>query len=184
MILFVNACVRPESRTFRLAGALLSALGEPYEEINLSRVSFPVADQSFLTLRDSLIADSSFDHPLFDMARQFARADQIVIAAPYWDLSFPASLKQYIEQINVLGITFKYTPQGYPKGLCSARRLFYVSTAGGSFVPEEFGFGYLRSLAENFYGIADVRLIQACGLDIDGADPEAILQRAISEISV
>ena len=101
-----------------------------------------------------------------------------MIAAPYWDLSFPASLKQYIEQINVLGITFEYSDEGTPIGLCKDNRLFYVSTAGGTFVPEEFGFGYIESLARNFYGIKDVRRIIATGLDIVGADVEGILADA------
>ena len=42
---------------------------------------------------------------MFDLARQFARAEIIVMAAPYWDLSFQAALKQYLEQVNVVGIT-------------------------------------------------------------------------------
>jgi len=48
-------------------------------------------------------------------------------------------------------------------------------TAGGTYVPGEFGFGYVETLAKNFYGISEVRLIRAVGLDIDGADPERIL---------
>ena len=51
-------------------------------------------------------------------------------------------------------------------------------TAGGSFCPEEFGYGYVRSLAENFYGIRDTSLVVAKGLDIVGADPEKIMQEA------
>ena len=35
MILYVNACVRPESRTDRIARALLEKLGGEYEELNL-----------------------------------------------------------------------------------------------------------------------------------------------------
>ena len=112
---------------------------------------------------------------MFDLARQFSDAEEIVIAVPYWDLSFPAALKQYFEQINVTGITFKYTEEGIPVGLCRARRLFYVTTAGGCYVPEEFGFGYIKALAQNFYGIPDIRQIRAVGLDIDGADVNAIL---------
>ncbi|MBQ1390739.1 MAG: NAD(P)H-dependent oxidoreductase, partial [Firmicutes bacterium] len=104
------------------------------------------------------------------------QADEIVIAAPFWDLSFPASLKQYLEQINIPGITFRYTPAGVPEGLCRAHSLTYVTTAGGYFVPEEYGFGYVEALARNYYGIPDVRYIQAAGLDIEGADPEAILR--------
>ena len=116
---------------------------------------------------------------MFDLARQFAAADQVVVAAPYYDLSFPASLKQYFEQINVLGITFEYSPQGMPITMCKASRLYYVTTAGGAFVPEEFGFGYVKALAQGFYGIEDVRQIRAVGLDIEGADVEAIMCKAI-----
>ena len=59
---------------------------------------------------------------MFSLAKEFAIADTIVIAAPYYDLSFPAMLKQYFEQINVLGVTFTYSDSGIPEGLCKARR--------------------------------------------------------------
>ena len=101
-----------------------------------------------------------------------------MIAAPFWDLSFPASLKQYLEQINVTGVTFRYSEEGVPVGLCRAERLYYVTTAGGHFVPEAYGFGYVQALAQSYYGIKDVRLIEAAGLDIDGADTDAIMKAA------
>ena len=178
MVLFINACVREESRTKRLADHLLAQIGEPVEEVKLSEISFPLVDEAFLLKRDSLMSAGAFDDPMFTLARQFAGAEKIVIAAPYWDLSFPASLKQYIEQINVLGITFSYTAEGTPQGLCRAKELYYVMTAGGTFCPEEYGFGYIKALAENFYGIKNVSLIKAVGLDIIGADVEGILREA------
>ena len=52
-------------------------------------------------------------------------------------------------------------------------------TAGGDYAPDEYGFGYIKALAEGYYGITDVRLIKATGLDIIGADVEAILQECI-----
>ena len=183
MILYINACVREHSRTKRLADSMIEGLGEEVEELRLSDVSFPVVDEAFLRNRDRLIAAGEFDNPLFDLARQFAGADQIVIAAPYWDLSFPAALKQYFEQINVVGVTFIYTPEGFPKGLCRAKKLYYVMTAGGMYVPEEFGFGYVRALSQNFYGIQDLELTRAAGLDIDGADEEGIMQDCLSSIA-
>ena len=106
-----------------------------------------------------------------------------MIAAPYWDLSFPAMLKQYLELINVVGITFKYSEEGIPVGLCRANRLYYVTTAGGHYVPEEFGFGYVKALAQNYYGIQDVRQISAVGLDIDKADVDAIMNAAEDTLS-
>jgi len=118
MILFVNACVRERSRSERLARRLLSALGGEATELRLEQIAFPLADEAFLRRRDGLIAAADFQVPMFDLARQFARADEVVVAAPYWDLSFPAALKQYFEQINVTGVTFRYTPEGIPQGLC------------------------------------------------------------------
>ena len=160
-ILFINACVRETSRTRELAEKLLAKLGRPFEELRLDEIAFPVTNEAYLRTRDRLIAAGDLQNPLFDLARQFAEAETIVIAAPYWDLSFPAMLKQYLEQINVVGITFRYTEEGIPVGLCRARQLFYVTTAGGCFVPEDYGFGYVKALAENYYGIRDVRKIEA-----------------------
>ena len=177
-ILYINACVREGSRTGRLADRLLAKLNEPYEELRLDKISFPVTDEAFLLARDRKIAQGDLTDPIFDLAWQFSRAETVVIAAPYWDLSFPAALKQYFEQINVVGITFRYTEEGVPVGLCRAGRLWYVTTAGGCYVPEEFGFGYVKALSQGYYGIGDVRKIQAVGLDLDGAEVEGILKSA------
>lgn len=177
-VLFINACVRKESRTRVLAHAVLEKLGMPYGEVRVHGINFPVADEAFLNKRDRLLAEGDLADPVFDHARRFAGADTVVIAAPYWDLSFPAALKQYFEQINVTGITFRYGPDGAPVGLCKAKKLIYVTTAGGFFAPEDYGFGYIEALARNFYGIPDVRLIKAVGLDIDGADTAAIMEEA------
>ncbi|MBR4720229.1 MAG: NAD(P)H-dependent oxidoreductase [Clostridia bacterium] len=181
MILLINACVRKASRTKRLADRFLSEKKQSVTEINLADIEYPKVDEEFLIKRDSLIAKGDFDNPMFEIAKQFANADEIVIAAPFWDLSFPSSLKQYFEQINVLGITFRYTPEGIPQGLCKATKLTYITTSGGDFFPEEFGFGYVKALAENFYGIHDVRLIKATGLDVDGANVEKILDSVFKE---
>jgi len=177
-ILYINACVRPQSRTARLAEALLERLGGPRQELRLAEIDFPTVDGAWLEKRDGLLARGRLDDPMFDLARQFAAAEIIVIAAPYWDLSFPAMLKQYLERVNVVGITFKYNEEGVPVGLCRGRRIYYVATAGGTWAPEEYGFGYVRALARGYYGIQDVRKLEALGLDIVGADAEAILRQA------
>lgn len=182
MILFINACVRTQSRTRRIAERLLEKLGEQVVELKLSEVEFPVTTEEFLEKRDGCIAERNYADSYFDLAKEFAEADMIVIAAPYWDLSFPSVLKQYIEHINVLGITFEYSPVGIPIGLCKAKKLYYIMTAGGTYVPEEYGFGYIKALAQNFYGIKDVELIKATGLDIQGNDPEEIIGKCIKSI--
>ena len=178
MLLFIDACAREGSRTRRLARRLLSGLEGEVCARQLYKARFPVADEAFLSERDRLIAAAEFEHPLFDMARRFAAADQIVIAAPYWDLSFPAALKQYFEQINAVGVTFRYTPEGFPEGLCRARRLFYVTTAGGPILSDAPGYGYVEALAKGFYHIPEVRYVKAQNLDIENADVEGILRDA------
>lgn len=175
MILYINACVRRDSRTERLAEALLQKLDGEVEQVRLEDIPFEVSDEAFLNKRDRLIEEGAFDDEMFALARQFATADTIVIAAPYWDLSFPATLKQYMEKVTVNGITFEYTPEGIPKGLCRAQKLYYVETAGGDYAPDEFGFGYIKALAVGYYGIFEAELIKATGLDIIGADVEQIL---------
>ena len=181
-ILYVNACVRKESRTAVLAGKLLGKLAQPYEEIRLEGMDFPVVNEAYLNRRDRLISEGELMDPMFDLARGFAEAKIIVIAAPFWDLSFPAMLKQYLELINVVGITFKYSEEGIPVGLCEAKKLYYVSTAGGTYIPEEFGFGYVKALAQNYYGISDIAGITAVGLDIVGADVDAIMKKAEDDL--
>jgi len=182
-VLFINACVRKESRTKKLAQHLLLLMDQAYEEVCLKDVTFPVISEDYLSRRDRLISKGDVQDPMFDLARQFSEAETIVIAAPFWDLSFPAMLKQYLEVINVVGITFQYSEEGIPVPLCRAKRLFYVTTAGGPYVPEEFGFGYVRVLAQNYYGIQDIRKVEAVGLDLVGADPDAIMKKAETSLS-
>ena len=178
-ILFIDACIRKESRTRRLAKAVLDTLEGDVETVICSEVK-AITEEDFLGKRESEAMNDSGDSIL--LAKQFAAADVIVIAAPFWDLSFPAILKAYLEQINVVPITFEYTEQGIPKGKCKCQKLIYVTTAGGYIFAEEYGYGYVRALAEQFYGIPETRLVKAEGLDIVGADVEAILQEAIESI--
>ena len=166
MNLYINCCAREQSRTDKLARKVLEQLDGDITELKLYEEPVKPLDADTLNKRTELIEKGDYSDTIFDYAKQFASADTIVIAAPYWDLSFPAILKQYLEKINVPGITFFYTEAGVPQGLCRAEELVYVMTAGGTYVPEAFGFGYVKALAENFYGIQNVRLVQRTGLDL------------------
>ena len=181
MVLFVNGCVRENSRTLELAEAVLEQLPKDMEEVRLYPDGPEGLDVERLHLRDALLAEQNYDHPMFRAARQFAAADTVVLAAPYWDLAFPAKVRAYLEEITVSGITFQYGADGVPQGLCKAKRLIYVTTSGGPIV-QNFGFEYVRSLAQIFYGIPDVRLVKAEGLDIWGVDSAKILEQTKNEI--
>ena len=177
MILFVNGCVREGSRTLELAQAVLSKEQDEVQEVKLYEDGPVGLTWESLQQRDRLLAKGALDHEMFRWARQFAAADTIVLAAPYWDLLFPARVREYLEVVTVSGITFRYGDDGFPKGLCRAKRLIYVTTAGGP-IFHHFGFDYVKTLVQSFFGIEEVCLVKAEGLDIWGADPKAILEQA------
>ena len=183
MTLYINCCVRKESRTDRIARALLDKMGGEYTEIFLPDLDLKPLSAEASDKRDRLCAACDYSDPMFDLARQFAAAERIVIAAPYWDSSFPSLLKIYLENIYVTGIVTKYLSDGSVAGLCRADELIYVTTAGGFYAPEDYGFGYVKALALSYYGIQDVRKIEADGLDIRGADVDAIMAAAEETLS-
>lgn len=180
-LLFVEACVRgPQSRTLRLAERFLRGVPDATVQTrSLPHSPLAPLKADTLALRDQLSAQNAFDDPFFAPARQFQAADAIILAAPYWDLSFPSLLRAYLEHICVTGITFHYTPEGQAVGDCRARRLVFVTTRGG--VPDpatpalsDFAQPYLRSLCA-LLGIARFDCLSAQGLDILGNDAEALL---------
>ena len=181
-VLFIDACVRDCSRTRTLAEAVLKKLGGDVQKLELYNTDISHLNGDTLIFRDKCVKAGNFDAPALKYAKDFAEADTIVIAAPYWDLSFPAILKDYIEQIMVTGITFRYSEAGIPIGMCRAGKLIYVSTAGGPVFGRHMGFEYVSALAESFWGIKETKLIQAENLDIIGADVEKIMSDAISDV--
>lgn len=180
-ILFVNACIHPESRTKRLADYFLSKIEGNIKEVNLNEEKIPPLDRETLMFRNRLTEEMNFEEPIFKYAKDYAGADLIVIAAPYWDLSFPAVLKIYIENINVNGIVFKYDEKGNVIGLCNAKKLIYITTSGGE-INHAYGYEYIKSLAEDFHGVKHVDYIKAEKLDIIGENIEEILQKAEDNI--
>lgn len=181
-ILFVNACPRKDSRTKLLADYLLSKLKGALYERNLANTELLPLTEYTLALRENLVHQGDFSHPLCVLAKEFSSADSIVIAAPFWDLSFPALLKLYIEHINLVGVTFAYHTDGRPYGLCKAKKLYYVTTAGGPIVNDAYGYGYIHALAKNFYGIPNIYCIKAENLDVDGMKVDNILRHAKQKI--
>ena len=180
--LYINACCRENSRTDELAEHLLGNLSGNVQTVNLYEENISSIDAELLAKRDSLLKNGMTDDEMFSLAKQFATADTIVIAAPYWDLMFPSVLKVYLENITVCGITFCYSDRGIPQSLCKAKELYYVTTSGGFIGQNNFGFDYIKALAKGFFGIDDVRFFSAEGLDIYGADVDGIMQKAKENI--
>ena len=82
----------------------------------------------------------------------------------------------------MVGVTFAYHADGRPYGLCKAKKLYYVTTAGGPIVNDAYGYGYIQALAKNFYGIPNIYCIKAEHLDVNGMNVDDILRHAQQEI--
>ena len=178
-ILFINACVRPESRTEELSRCLLDRLDGEITEVRLYEENLlPLCNNGIekRARHDISAAEAKY-------ALQFSKADTIVIGAPFWDLSFPAVLKLYFENITVSGVTFEYSEEGRPVSKCNAQKLYYITTSGGYIGNNNFGFDYVKALAENFFDIHDICFYAAEGLDIFGADVKEIMAKAERKIA-
>ena len=185
-VLAVDCCIRgAESRTKRIFDAFVDGLGENcrIDYLKLDEENLSAMSGAFFEQRQRLLEEGRLDHPRFRYARQFAQADEIVIAAPFWDLSFPALLKVYIEQLCVEGITFR-SGHGGLKGICAAKDLIFITTRGGIFEggPLEMGSRYLDAM-HTFFGIENYFCIAADGIDMSAVDTEAAISKAIAEAS-
>lgn len=169
-VLFVNSCIRRDkSRTYEIAKHFIDSLNKSeynVEEICLMDEPLECFKDGFFEQRERLIASGNYNHPRFRYAWQFKDADKIVIAAPFWDLSFPALLKVYIENLCVEGITFKCNESGC-FGVCNADKLIYITTRGGTYTdsPMEMGAKYIDAMC-SFFGIETFKCIAADGLDV------------------
>ena len=92
-LLFVNACIREESRTKLLADAVVKKWNGEVEEVDLTSGNIKPLDKETLKVRIAKQEAKDFSDPVFELAKQFKEAEAVVIAAPFWDYSFPAVLK-------------------------------------------------------------------------------------------
>lgn len=179
-LLFIDCCLRGrESRTKKIADAFLENVsGYEIETLSLSEEAASGRLKPNLGAdadrRNELLESGDMTDPMFDYAKQFAAADRIVCAAPFWDLSFPAVFKIYCEQLAVCGITFRYEGEK-SVGMCRAEKAMYISTVGGYAGLIDQGEEYAKALFEMF-GIKDFDAIRAEGLDIWGADVDGIMK--------
>lgn len=180
--LAIDACIRAEeSRTKKLLDEVLR-FEDDVTVHHLSEMGLLPFDRELLDERDALLAEGKRDAARFDLAHEFANADRMIVAAPFWDLSFPSIFKVYIEHISVEGITFGVVPTGSLRGLCKARDLVYLTTRGGNYAdsPLELGVYSMRAMAE-FFGIERFHAVAVDGLDL-GGDVEGKLDAAKQEI--
>ena len=181
-LLVIDCCVRgKESRTRKLLDAFLEGVDKGKFHVTTvnpeAEGMVPLTGANFVQ-REKLVEEGNLDHPRFFYAQQLAQADAVVIAAPMWDLSFPALLKIYIENVSVRGITFRCDDDGI-FGSCRGSRLIFLTSRGENYGSSDMeqGSRYLEAMAR-FFGFENYSCIAAEGLDVKGANLWTILADA------
>lgn len=184
-LLIVDCCISQRgkgSRTRQLLEAFQEAFCRTHPEAEVETVSPQTLlalgpfDPAALDERDALASVQAWDAPVFALARQFRTADAVAVAAPFWDLSFPAALRTYIEYISANGLTYHYEADGC-HGDCRAQRLVYLTTGGDVEREDSLGVLYWRQLCAMF-GIGRFDYVFAGGLDLDPARAPELLESA------
>jgi FMN-dependent NADH-azoreductase len=186
-LLFVDCCLSQRgesSRTRKLCLAFLQGFAESHpadivERLDLTALPLSPFNVQMLNERDALADANRFAAPQFALARQFCAADRILVGAPFWDLSFPAQLRIYIEHISVNGLAYCYDAQG-PHGTCRAARLAYLTSGGDFEHSESLGILYWRQLCA-MYGIPQFDSVFAGGLDAAPGRASKLLTSACAQ---
>ena len=164
-LVVIDACIRgEESRTRRIAEPIIEALAKRYEitRFDLTKMPMePLTPETYAQRAAGIIPAWALE-----AARTLAEADRIVVAAPFWDMSFPAVVKVFFEHVSLFDITF--TDNGRTcVGKCKCEKVMYITTRGMN-IPtgdaREQGSSYLHALSE-LWDLGTVLTVAAWNLD-------------------
>ena len=164
-LLYIDACIRDtESRTKRIAEPVVEALKEKYDvrTLCLNELELSIVKKDLIKQRNNGIIDKE----VISWAESIRDADRIVIAAPFWDMSFPAALKNFFELCSIFDVTFKSDDKTC-YGNCRAEKLLYITTRGMNISTGdelEQATPYLKALSW-LWGIGPLEVISAHNMD-------------------
>ncbi|MBQ0803987.1 MULTISPECIES: FMN-dependent NADH-azoreductase [unclassified Sulfitobacter] len=174
-----------DSVTRALTDRIVAKLGDSDVTVrDLAHEPLPQITQTWAVARVTPEADRSAEQiealaESDKLVAELLAADTIVIGAPLYNFSVPASLKAWIDLVARVGVTFRYTETG-PEGLVKGKRVIIAMASGG--VPAgseaDFNTGYLKAVL-GFMGMTDVTIVSADAL---AKDPEGTIERANNAI--
>lgn len=163
-LFYVDACMREGSNTKKIADAVIEELSKRYdiECVRLAETSFPVVDDAILKERNNGYVPEEY----VAMAKKIAAADRLVIAAPFWDMSFPSALKVFLENMSLFNITFNSNEKEC-YGLCKAEKVLYITTRGMDISTGDImeqATPYIKALSR-LWGLGELSVISAQNMD-------------------
>lgn len=164
-LVYIDACMRGElSRTKKIATPIIEALREKYDVTTfvLNDLPLSIVQKELLAKRNG----GDVDREVVAWAEQIRDADRLVIAAPFWDMSFPAALKNFLELCSLFNVTFK-SNETTCYGNCKAEKVLYITTRGmdidtGSRLEQATP--YLKALSW-LWGLGELQVISAQNMD-------------------
>jgi len=181
-LLYIDACIRnTESRTKRIAEPIVDALRNTFDitTLALNDLDLTIVQEELIRKRNG----GDIDPVVMRWAETVRDADRIVIAAPFWDMSFPAALKVFFELCSIFNVTFTSDDKTC-HGNCRAEKLLYITTRGMNIStgdPLEQATPYLKALSW-LWGIGPLQVVAAQNMDyVSPEEIEAKIRTAIAE---
>jgi len=168
-ILFINSCYNEErSRTMYLAKKIFEKFDIDskfdFEEIKIKDLNLLPLSEERLKVRFDLTNKKLFDMDMLTYSKKILSADIVVVAAPFYDFSYPSILKLFIENVSVPNLMYTYTKDGY-EGFARGRKFIYVTTRGSE-LPDSEDFGYLNlDRMFKLFGFKESQVISFGGTD-------------------
>ena len=152
------------------------SVGLPFVDETWVSANFTPAEQRTEMQKAVLVGSDT-------LVAELEQADVILVAAPIYNFSVPATLKAWIDQIARVGLTFNYTSNG-PVGALQGKKAYLLFASGGTELGSEIDFasGYLRHIM-GFIGIDDVALISAERFDESNEQATQAIRQQITELA-
>lgn len=180
-LFYIDACLRSGSNTKKIADAIIGKLSEKYEieTVRLSDCSFPVVKNDILNERNNGYVPEEY----VAMAKKLAAADRLVIASPFWDMSFPSALKIFFENMSLFNVTFASNEKEC-YGLCKAEKVLFITTRGMNISTGdelEQATPYIKALSR-LWGLGELYVVSAQNMDYSTEEQkESKIKDAIEE---
>ena len=121
-IAVIDSTIREESKTRIIMEHVLKRKDVEFSAFNLNNYPlFPTNSENF-KVKDT-------DEMFLNIARDIAGCDGLIIVAPFWDMSYPALLKNFFEKISVINIMFIDDGKTCV-GISKNKFMLYITTRG------------------------------------------------------
>jgi len=174
-ILQINASARREgANSTRVAERIVARLqaahpGAALTVRDLAVTPHPALDEAALgalfTPADQRTAEQAARVALDDaLIAEIQAHDTVVLGVPMYNFGVPVQLKNWIDAIARVGVTFRYTANG-PEGLLKGKQVYLALARGGRYrdTPADSQVPYLKTVL-GFLGLTELHFIYAEGL--------------------